>query len=45
MLTLVFKKNAKFFTENYQKSHKIVNIISTPAASWKLEQFLNWGFG
>jgi hypothetical protein len=30
ILTLVFEKNAIFFAENYQKSQKIVIIISTP---------------
>jgi hypothetical protein len=30
IITLVFKKNAKFFAENCQKSQKIVIITSTP---------------
>jgi hypothetical protein len=29
-ITLVFKKNANFFAENWQKSEKIVVITSTP---------------
>jgi hypothetical protein len=30
IITLVFEKNANFFTENRQKSQKIVIITSTP---------------
>jgi hypothetical protein len=30
---LVFEKNANFFAENWQKSQKIVIIISTPGSS------------
>jgi hypothetical protein len=30
---LVFKKNANFFTENWEKSQKIVIITSTPGAN------------
>jgi hypothetical protein len=30
IITLVFKKNAKFFAENWEKSQKIVIITSTP---------------
>jgi hypothetical protein len=30
IITLVFEKNANFFTENWQKSQKIVIITSTP---------------
>jgi hypothetical protein len=30
-MTLVFKKNAKLFAENWEKSQKIVIITSTPA--------------
>jgi hypothetical protein len=30
IITLVFEKNAKFFAENWRKSHKIVIITSTP---------------
>jgi hypothetical protein len=30
IITLVFKKNAHFFAENWQKSQKIVIITSTP---------------
>jgi hypothetical protein len=30
IITLVFKKNAKFFAENWEKSPKIVIITSTP---------------
>jgi hypothetical protein len=32
IITLVFKKNANFFEENWQKSPKIVIITSTPGA-------------
>jgi hypothetical protein len=30
IMTLVFEKNANFFTENWQKSQKIVIIKSVP---------------
>jgi hypothetical protein len=30
IITLVFEKNANFFAENWQKTHKIVIITSTP---------------
>jgi hypothetical protein len=30
IITLVFKKNANFFAENWEKSQKIVIITSTP---------------
>jgi hypothetical protein len=30
IITLVFKKNANFFAENWEKSLKIVIITSTP---------------
>jgi hypothetical protein len=30
IIALVFEKNANFFAENWQKSHKIVIITSTP---------------
>jgi hypothetical protein len=30
IITLVFKKNAKFLVENWEKSQKIVIITSTP---------------
>jgi hypothetical protein len=30
IITLVFEKNANFFTENWQKPQKIVIITSTP---------------
>jgi hypothetical protein len=33
IVTLVFEKNANFFAENWQKSHKIVIITSTPGIS------------
>jgi hypothetical protein len=31
-MTLVFKKNANFFAENWEKSQKILIIASTPGA-------------
>jgi hypothetical protein len=33
IITLVFKKNANVFAENWQKSRKIVIITSTDAAT------------
>jgi hypothetical protein len=41
-MTLVFKKNAKIFAENWQKSQKIVIITSTPV--WADFCFLGDGF-
>jgi hypothetical protein len=32
IITLVFKKNANFFAENWEKSQEIVIITSTPDA-------------
>jgi hypothetical protein len=34
IITLVFKKNANFFSENWEKSQKIVIITSTPGIFW-----------
>jgi histidinol phosphatase-like enzyme len=33
IITLVYEKNANFFTENCRKSQKIVIITSTPAVT------------
>jgi hypothetical protein len=33
IITLVFKKNAKFFAENWEKSQKIVIITLTPGCT------------
>jgi hypothetical protein len=42
---LVFKKNANFFAENWEKSQKIVIITSTPVNDllvfWHLSFYLN----
>jgi hypothetical protein len=35
IITLVFEKNAIFFSENCQKSQKIVIITSTPGQFWR----------
>jgi hypothetical protein len=37
IITLVFKKNAIFFAEDWQKSQKIVIITSTPDCSQVLQ--------
>jgi hypothetical protein len=34
IITLVFKKNANFFAENWEKSQKIVIITSTPESRY-----------
>jgi hypothetical protein len=39
ILTLVFEKNANFFTENWQKSHKIVIITSIPGFTFFIKNF------
>jgi hypothetical protein len=38
IITLVFEKNANFFSENWQKLQKIVIITSTPEKVW-MEDF------
>jgi hypothetical protein len=48
IITLVFKKNANFFAENWEKSQKIVIITSTPDEFVKNDQmkpspfYRNW---
>jgi hypothetical protein len=39
IITLVFEKDANFFAENGQKSHKIVIITSTPGANPTIESY------
>jgi hypothetical protein len=39
---LVFKKNANFFAENWEKLQKIVIITSTPACS-VVQKIVYWG--
>jgi hypothetical protein len=41
IITLVFKKNANFFAENWQKSQKIVIITSTPVFSVKINMYIH----
>jgi hypothetical protein len=40
IITLVFKKNANFFAEKWEKLQKIVIIKSTPGNEPRI--FLNW---
>jgi hypothetical protein len=40
IITLVFEKNANFFTQNFRKSQKIVIVTSTPDR----EKIANWDF-
>jgi hypothetical protein len=39
VITLVFEKNANFFSENWQKSKKIVIITSTPVPAFHAKYF------
>jgi hypothetical protein len=41
IITLVFKKNANFFAENWGKSQKIVIITSTPGQNWTHNDLLH----
>jgi hypothetical protein len=42
IITLVFEKNANFFTENWQKSQKIVIVTSTPCFTDSREKQRNF---